>query len=63
MEVTDSQAFQIMPGETTQSTEVEFYCPACNRPVTNPLRCGDCTALICRECGSPLERVDELGIG
>jgi len=25
--------------------------------------CGDCTAIICRRCGTPLERVDELGIG
>ena len=29
----------------------------------NPLVCGDCAAIICRQCGTPLERVDELGIG
>ncbi|MEP6538859.1 MAG: hypothetical protein ABJF23_26225 [Bryobacteraceae bacterium] len=52
-----------MPGELLKSTEVEFYCPACSRPVPDPLQCGDCTAIICRECGSPLERIDELGIG
>lgn len=41
----------------------EFYCPRCQQPVSDPLACGDCGALICRRCGSPLERVDELGIG
>jgi hypothetical protein len=30
------------------------------KPQPNP---GDCGAVICRECGGPLERVDELGIG
>ena len=43
--------------------DYEFYCPRCARPVTDPLACGDCSAIICRECGTPLERVDELGIG
>ena len=32
-------------------------------PVKEPLMCGDCSAIICRECGTPLELVDELGIG
>jgi Zn finger protein HypA/HybF involved in hydrogenase expression len=41
----------------------EFYCPACAQPVAEPLVCGDCHALICRQCGTPLERIDELGIG
>lgn len=40
-----------------------YYCPRCQQPVSDPLVCGDCTAVICRRCGSPLERVDELGIG
>jgi hypothetical protein len=52
-----------MPGEIEPSTEVEFYCPTCNQAVRDPLRCGDCAALICRQCGTPLERIDELGIG
>ena len=43
--------------------EYEFYCPRCAKPVFDPLVCGDCSALICRQCGAPLERVDELGIG
>jgi hypothetical protein len=41
----------------------EFYCPACARPVDDPLVCGDCSAVICRRCGTPLERIDDLGIG
>jgi len=41
----------------------EFYCPRCARPVAEPLVCGDCGAVICRVCGAPLERIDELGIG
>jgi hypothetical protein len=31
--------------------------------VDDPLVCGDCHAVICRQCGTPLERVDDLGIG
>jgi hypothetical protein len=46
-----------------QETDAEFYCPKCNRAVLDPLACGDCAALICRQCGTPLERVDELGMG
>lgn len=41
----------------------EFYCPRCAKAVTDPLLCGDCASLICRVCGSPLERIDDLGIG
>jgi hypothetical protein len=41
----------------------EFYCPACAKPVSDPLLCGDCHSLICRTCGTPLERIDDLGIG
>jgi endogenous inhibitor of DNA gyrase (YacG/DUF329 family) len=40
-----------------------FYCPACNKPVPKPLRCGDCGSLICPECGTPLELAEELGLG
>jgi hypothetical protein len=42
---------------------VPFYCPVCAVEVNDPLTCGDCSAIICRRCGTPLERVDELGIG
>jgi predicted amidophosphoribosyltransferase len=40
-----------------------LYCPECRQEVDNPLVCGDCAAVICRQCGTPLEKVDELGIG
>jgi hypothetical protein len=46
-----------------QNATTEFYCPRCQKPVNDPLACGDCGSLICRTCGSPLEAVDELGIG
>jgi hypothetical protein len=40
-----------------------LYCPQCAREVLDPLTCGDCAAVICRQCGTPLESADELGIG
>ncbi len=40
-----------------------LYCPNCAREVDDPLTCGDCSAVICRVCGTPLESPDELGIG
>ena len=40
-----------------------LYCPRCSQEVTDPLTCGDCLSAICRQCGTPLEQVDELGIG
>lgn len=46
-----------------EETTSEYYCPKCRLPVPDPLVCGDCASLICRVCGSPLERVDDLGIG
>jgi len=49
--------------EENAATEAEFYCPKCNTAVADPLVCGDCAAIICRRCGTPLERIDDLGIG
>jgi len=40
-----------------------FYCPNCAREVDDPLTCGDCSAVICRVCGTPLEVPEDLGIG
>jgi hypothetical protein len=40
-----------------------LYCPSCAIEVADPLTCGDCSAVICRICGTPLESPDELGIG
>ena len=42
---------------------VVLYCPVCAAEVTDPLTCGDCSAVICRHCGTPLEASDELGMG
>jgi len=47
----------------SEAKSPEFYCPGCARPVTDPLVCGDCRAVICRICGAVLERIDDLGIG
>jgi hypothetical protein len=41
----------------------DLYCPKCEKAVADPLVCGDCSAVICRVCGTPLERIDDLGIG
>lgn len=46
-----------------EKEEGPLYCPTCEREVTDPLVCGDCAAIICRQCGTPLERIDEMGIG
>jgi len=46
----------------SSSPEV-LYCPNCAREVADPLTCGDCSAVICRVCGTPLEAAEDLGIG
>jgi len=48
---------------TVGKSESAFYCPICALEVDDPLTCGDCSAVICRRCGTPLESSDELGIG
>jgi len=40
-----------------------LWCPMCARAVSDPLVCGDCSAVICRVCGTPLESADELAFG
>jgi hypothetical protein len=40
-----------------------LYCPKCAVEISDPLTCGDCSAVICRRCGTPLESADELGMG
>jgi hypothetical protein len=40
-----------------------LYCPKCAAEVSDPLTCGDCSAVICRRCGTPLESANELGMG
>lgn len=51
------------PEEPRNANEQIFYCPVCREPVDDPLVCGDCAAIICRRCGTPLEKPDEMGIG
>jgi hypothetical protein len=43
--------------------EAAFYCPVCAVEISDPLTCGDCSSIICRRCGTPLESPDELGMG
>jgi hypothetical protein len=45
------------------SSDEQLYCPECAVAVSDPLTCGDCSAVICRQCGSPLEAASELGMG
>jgi hypothetical protein len=49
--------------DVEEAEDKPLYCPMCEHEVDDPLVCGDCAAVICRQCGSPLEKVDELGIG
>jgi hypothetical protein len=52
-----------MPEAESSPQKFELYCPKCAAEVTDPLTCGDCGAVICRRCGTPLEAADELGMG
>jgi hypothetical protein len=40
-----------------------LYCAQCAAEVSDPLTCGDCGAVICRKCGTPLEAAEDLGMG
>jgi hypothetical protein len=52
------------PQKSAQQPQQEaLYCPNCAREVIDPLTCGDCSAVICRVCGTPLESSSDLGIG
>ncbi len=48
---------------TKQQPAGALYCPTCAREVNDPLTCGDCSAVICRVCGTPLESSDDLAFG
>ena len=53
-----------IPSEDKNATQSpSLYCPTCAREVNDPLTCGDCSSVICRVCGSPLEMAEDLGIG
>lgn len=49
--------------EAVVKSETNLWCPNCGRAVSDPLVCGDCSAVICRVCGTPLESADELAFG
>jgi hypothetical protein len=61
--VDESGSGEISEQAPSEKIEPEFYCTRCAEAVLDPLRCGDCASQICRKCGTPLERIDELGIG
>jgi hypothetical protein len=48
---------------SAQQSNDALYCPNCAREVKDPLTCGDCSAVICRVCGTPLESSSDLGMG
>jgi len=49
--------------EKKPGASANLWCPVCARAVSDPLVCGDCSAVICRVCGTPLESADELAFG
>jgi hypothetical protein len=51
------------PQNSESTPKAELYCPKCAAEVSDPLTCGDCGAVICPRCGTPLEAADELGMG
>jgi len=54
---------QTSPTPSNGHDPATLYCPSCAREVDDPLTCGDCSAVICRVCGTPLEMPEDLGIG
>jgi len=54
---------QPRPTPSNGQNQSGLYCPNCAREVDDPLTCGDCSAVICRVCGTPLELPEDLGIG
>lgn len=51
------------PANHKPQSHEALYCPNCARQVADPLTCGDCSAVICRVCGTPLESSSDLGMG
>jgi hypothetical protein len=52
-----------VPANSAQQSNEALYCPNCAREVADPLTCGDCSAVICRVCGTALESSSDLGMG
>jgi ATP-dependent Clp protease ATP-binding subunit ClpC len=62
--ITEStQAEKSIESRSSTSSGDVLYCPTCAKGVTDPLTCGDCSAVICRACGTPLEAAADLGMG
>jgi catechol 2,3-dioxygenase len=53
----------LLAEENKQDGTADLYCAICNLAISDPLSCGDCSATICRRCGTPLEDADELAMG
>ena len=61
-------AFLKMLAETSSTAKskpdaAQLWCATCAKVVSDPLVCGDCSAVICRVCGTSLECPDELAFG
>jgi hypothetical protein len=52
-----------LPAKQPRPDPAQLWCATCARVVSDPLVCGDCSAVICRVCGTPLESSDELAFG
>ncbi|HTR26629.1 MAG TPA: hypothetical protein VMI10_21850 [Terriglobales bacterium] len=62
--VLHSEHMETAPKSASErKTPPVLYCPVCAIEVTDPLTCGDCSAVICRRCGTALESADELAMG
>lgn len=61
--VTLESAREKLPPPGNERAPGALYCPRCAREISDPLTCGDCSAVICPVCGTPLETSEELGIG
>ncbi|HJT52566.1 MAG TPA: hypothetical protein VJ848_01845, partial [Candidatus Angelobacter sp.] len=55
--------YMVEQPEQKRGASEALYCPNCACEVMDPLICGDCSAVICRVCGTPLESAADLGMG
>jgi hypothetical protein len=49
------------PAHGDEDPSSGFFCTSCERAVTDPLNCGECSTTICRVCGTPLRISEDLG--
>lgn len=61
--MSESPSNQPKTRNEAKGADANLWCPTCARAVSDPLVCGDCSAVICRVCGTPLESADELAFG